>query len=225
MAPSYKVTYFPTKGWAEPIRFILSYGNLDFEDIRVPYEEWPAQKAQAPFGFLPMLEHEGKKAHQSSAICRYLAKQVNLAGKDDWEDLEIDAAVDSIKDFGLSKSNVLFVTTSWKSSVVELNAVRTEIDEAKRKEKMEQIIKEVLPDNFGRLEKFAQRNNGYLAVGRLTWADLFFVSLLKNVEQIAGVDVLKNHPNLLNLKKKVLELPGIKKWVEKRPEDIPRPTK
>ncbi|CAH1367637.1 hypothetical protein MTP99_008911 [Tenebrio molitor] len=208
MAPSYKVTYFPTKGWAEPIRFILSYGNLDFEDIRVPYEEWPAQKAQAPFGFLPMLEHEGKKAHQSSAICRYLAKQVNLAGKDDWEDLEIDAAVDSIKDFGL-----------------KLNAVRTEIDEAKRKEKMEQIVKEVLPDNFGRLEKFAQRNNGYLAVGRLTWADLFFVSLLKNVEQIAGVDVLKNHPNLLNLKKKVLELPGIKKWVEKRPEDIPRPTK
>jgi glutathione S-transferase len=46
MAPSYKVTYFPTKGWAEPIRFILSYGNLDFEDIRVPYEEWPAQKAR-----------------------------------------------------------------------------------------------------------------------------------------------------------------------------------
>jgi hypothetical protein len=44
MAPSYKVTYFPTSGWAEPIRFILSYGNLDFEDIRVPYEEWPALK-------------------------------------------------------------------------------------------------------------------------------------------------------------------------------------
>jgi hypothetical protein len=32
---------------------------------------------------------------------------------------------------------------------------------------MEQIVKEVLPDNFGRLEKFAQRNNGYLAVGRV----------------------------------------------------------
>jgi glutathione S-transferase len=51
-----------------------------------------------------MLEHEGKKSAQSAAICRYLAKKVNLAGKDDWEDLEIDAVVDSIKDVGWSKS-------------------------------------------------------------------------------------------------------------------------
>jgi glutathione S-transferase len=165
--------------------------------------------AESPsFGFLPMLEHEGKKAHQSTAICRYLAKKVNLGGKDDWEDLEIDAAVDSIHD-----------------AILKVSALRAETDEAKRKENMELILKEILPDNLGRFEKFTQKNNGYFALGRLTWADLFFVSLLKNVEQIAGVDVLKNHPNLLNLKKKVLELPGIKKWVEKRPEDIPRPTK
>ena len=56
-----------------------------------------------PFGQLPIFEHNGKVAHQSLAICRYLAKQVKLTGKDDWEDLEIDAAVDTINDFRQSK--------------------------------------------------------------------------------------------------------------------------
>ena len=57
---------------------------------------------ETPFGHLPVLEHNGKQAGQSIAIARYAAKQVKLAGKDDWEDLEIDAVVDTIKDSCLS---------------------------------------------------------------------------------------------------------------------------
>lgn len=56
-----------------------------------------------PFAQVPVLEVDGKKIHQSTAICRYLAKQYGLAGKDDWENLEIDMAVDTIHDFRGSK--------------------------------------------------------------------------------------------------------------------------
>lgn len=56
-----------------------------------------------PFGQMPVVEHNGKVAHQTAAICRYLAKQVKLVGKDDWEDLEIDAAVDTVNDLRASK--------------------------------------------------------------------------------------------------------------------------
>nr|CAD7455975.1 unnamed protein product [Timema tahoe] len=52
-----------------------------------------------PFGRTPVLEIDSKKTHQSAAICRYLGKQFGLAGKDDWENLEIDAIVDSFTDF------------------------------------------------------------------------------------------------------------------------------
>jgi glutathione S-transferase len=99
----------------------------------------------------------------------------------------------------------------------------------------------MLPDLLGRLETFAQKNNGYLVAGRvwftpqkiefcddffqLTWADLFLISVLTGVDHFIGADVFKNYPNLLNLQKKVLEIPGIKKWVENRPKDIFRPTK
>lgn len=60
--------------------------------------------AATPFGQVPILEVDGKRVCQSTAICRYLAKQFGLAGKDDWEALEIDATVDTIHDLRASKS-------------------------------------------------------------------------------------------------------------------------
>lgn len=56
-----------------------------------------------PFGQVPILEVDGKVAHQSIAIARYLAKQVKLNGKDDWEDLVIDSVVDTVNDLRASK--------------------------------------------------------------------------------------------------------------------------
>ena len=47
---------------------------------------------------VPLLEHNGKQVGQSIAIARYLAKKVKLAGNDDWEDLEIDAVIDTVHD-------------------------------------------------------------------------------------------------------------------------------
>ncbi|CAG9763144.1 unnamed protein product [Ceutorhynchus assimilis] len=99
MSPPYKLTYFDIMGLGEPLRILLSYGNLDYEDFRVPRENWPNLKASMPFGQMPVLEHAGKTYHQSMAIARFLAKKVKLVGKDEFEDLEIDAAVDTINDF------------------------------------------------------------------------------------------------------------------------------
>lgn len=56
-----------------------------------------------PFGQVPVLEVDGKVAHQSIAIARYLAKQVKLVGKDDWEDLAIDSMVDTVNDLRASE--------------------------------------------------------------------------------------------------------------------------
>lgn len=44
MAPAYKVQYFPITALGEPIRFLLSYGGIEFEDERIEKEKWPAVK-------------------------------------------------------------------------------------------------------------------------------------------------------------------------------------
>lgn len=129
MAPKYKVTYFNFTGLGEPIRYLLAYGNFDFEDNRFEMADWPKIKpskkstcclwqcfdklivqaksdfavSATPFGQVPFLEVDGKVINQSSAICRYLAKQCGLAGKSDWDALEADAVVDTITDFRLRK--------------------------------------------------------------------------------------------------------------------------
>lgn len=42
--PQYKLTYFNVKALAEPMRFLMAYGNIDFEDVRVSNDDWPAVK-------------------------------------------------------------------------------------------------------------------------------------------------------------------------------------
>ena len=43
--PTYKLTYFPIKGLAEPIRFIFSYAGVEFTDYRFDKEkDWPTLK-------------------------------------------------------------------------------------------------------------------------------------------------------------------------------------
>jgi glutathione S-transferase len=54
-------------------------------------------------GQMPMLEADGRKMFQSLAICRYLAKKVGLMGSTDFENYEIDNAVDTVNDLRTSK--------------------------------------------------------------------------------------------------------------------------
>lgn len=44
MAPKYKLTYFGLKGLGEAVRFILSYMEEDFVDVRVEMDEWASVK-------------------------------------------------------------------------------------------------------------------------------------------------------------------------------------
>jgi hypothetical protein len=41
---TYKLYYFNIRGLAEPIRYLLKYGKIDFEDVRVERDDWPKLK-------------------------------------------------------------------------------------------------------------------------------------------------------------------------------------
>jgi len=155
-----------------------------------------------PFGQVPVLEVDGKKIPQSAAICRYLAKQCGLAGKNDWESLEIDAAVDTIHDL---RANIV--------------AFFYETNEQAREQKLK-AAKETVPYYLERLDAQVKKNGGYFVGGALTWADITFVSLLEYLDFMMKENIIEKYENLKQLKKKVEEVPAIKKWIEKRPASI-----
>ncbi|XP_015519130.1 glutathione S-transferase-like [Neodiprion pinetum] len=199
--PTYKLTYFPIKGLAEPIRFILSYGGVDFVDDRFDREDWPKLKPSMPFGQVPVLEIDGKKINQSTAIARYLAKQFGIAGKDDWEAMEIDASVATIDDFRN-----------------KIGAWHYETEPAAKALKEGILFKETIPYYLEKLDEQVKKNGGYFVGGAVTWADLTFVALLDYINFMAKGDILEKYENLKQLRARVLELPKIKAWIEKRPQ-------
>ncbi|RZC32435.1 GST N domain containing protein [Asbolus verrucosus] len=180
MAPAYKLISFNGGGAAERIRFLFKYGNIDFEDL------------QTPFGQLPVLEHNGKQINQSVSIARYVAKQVKLAGKDDWENLEIDAIVNTLSD---------------------LRARRK-----KKKALKETVLNETIPYYLTRLDAIVQKNKGHLALGRLTWVDLYFACSVPNYTSFVRNDILSKYPNLKTLQNKVYAISVIKSWIETCPK-------
>lgn len=59
-----------------------------------------------PMNQMPCLQVDGKRVNQSLACCRYLARDMGLAGADDWENLQIDTVADTVNDFRLSKNRL-----------------------------------------------------------------------------------------------------------------------
>ncbi|CAG9858179.1 unnamed protein product [Phyllotreta striolata] len=203
--PSYKVIYFDFTGRAEPIRWLFSYGNIPFTDQRVSREEWVKLKPTTPFGQLPVLEIDGEPAAQSNALCRYVANLVGLDGKDAKENLAINQIVDAAEDL--------------QKGVIEMFFCK---DEDKKKELKAKFVSssEVLLKNF---DDRAGKNGGYLALNRLTWADIIVVLNYESWVNSVDQDVFKPYPNLQKVKKNVLSQDGIRNWIKTRPENKMKP--
>ncbi|KAL5235176.1 hypothetical protein ACI65C_002586 [Semiaphis heraclei] len=199
----YKLTYLNVPALAEPIRFLLSYLEIDFEDIRYESEEWPTVKTKIPlpFGKIPVLEIDGKMLNQSTAICRYLSKKAGLAGSDEWESLLIDITVDNFNDF----------RQTFRTYILDVTAKES------KPEKYKTFINEIIPFYMNRFENTVGENNGYFVNGKLSWADIYFVAIIDFFSYVGKVDLLEDRPNLQALKKKILEIPQIKSWITKRP--------
>ncbi|KAK7790405.1 hypothetical protein R5R35_010757 [Gryllus longicercus] len=201
MAPQYKLHYFNFRGLGEFIRYLFAYGKIEFEDFRIDIQDsWGELKKTYPNEKLPLLEVDGQKLNQSTAIGRLLAKKVGLAGADDWEAARIDASVDDLNDL-----RTQFVAAAMHQ------------DPATKANLLEKFGKEAVPLFFSRLEKQVKENNGYFVNGKLSWADLYLAAYSKTYD-VFFPNIFEPYPALQGVIDKVHAEPNIKIWVEKRPE-------
>ncbi|XP_070548580.1 hematopoietic prostaglandin D synthase-like [Ptychodera flava] len=204
--PQYRLTYFNARAGAETSRMIFAAAGVEYEDVRVATEQWPAEKASGkyPFGQMPCLEIDGKfTLAQSRAIGRYLANEHGLAGKDNLEKAKVDMVVDVCDDINVGVVRNIFL----------------EKDETKKAQmKAEFIVK--ADSILAALEKFFITNNGgngFLVGDSLTWADLEFFMRMEYAP-IYDAAILDRYPKLKALVERVSSIPGITTWLKKRPK-------
>ncbi|XP_071647048.1 glutathione S-transferase-like isoform X2 [Temnothorax longispinosus] len=173
-------------------------------------------KATIPFG-KAVLEVDGKKIDQSVAVGRYLAKQCGLAGKNDWESLEIDATVDTIHELRANIFAYYYFEGTYAGTLHNEQDMQNMMQNKYAKLK---TAKETAPYYLERLDAQVKKNGGYFVGGTLTWADLTFVALLRHLNGIMNEDIVEKYENLKQLQKKVEEIPDIENWIENRPPTI-----
>jgi len=201
---TYKLFYFNGRGRAETTRLIFAAAGQKFEDIRYEDDEWPSHKSQMPLGQIPVLEVDGVKLPQSIAIARFVAKQLNLAGKDNLEQAKIDAVADTLTDLLNNFAPIL-----WH-----------EEDEVKKKEKASKFIAEELPKHFKNLEALAHSygNGGPFFVGNhVTWVDFYAYDTVENLLEIEP-NLFTDNPWLQTNRQEVEKLPNISAYLKSRPK-------
>ncbi|CAH1406487.1 unnamed protein product [Nezara viridula] len=197
-----KLTYFAMSGLGDPIRLLLTFCKMEFEDIRIGRKEWEKLKPTLKLPHLPMLEVDGKTYFQGYAICRYLARKAGLNGSSEEEGLAIDATVDTLMDM-------------IKKTVLDYY----QPDSEERSKCLKASLEVTIPFYLNVFEKQLEENNGYFVAGKLTWADIVVLTLGTYLCGIFKVDILADFPKLKEHRQKISELPVIKEWLEKRPAD------
>lgn len=99
------VGYWDIRGLAEPIRYLLHFKGIKFEDKRyLTYDSWQNDKFALNLDFpnLPYFIDDNVKMTQSTAILRYLARKHDLAGKTEEEKVRAELAEQQIIDFRTS---------------------------------------------------------------------------------------------------------------------------
>nr|WOZ07761.1 glutathione S-transferase GSTs6 [Agrotis ipsilon] len=200
--PKYVLHYFNGKALAESSRLLLAYGGREFEDHRIAYKDWPAFKPNTLFGCMPILEIDGKQYAQSLAISRYLGRKYGLAGDTLEDALEIDQNVDLIDDLRTKAAEVHY-----------------EQDEAVKEKKYALHSTTTFPDLLEKLNAIVIKNNGHLALGKLTWGDFVLAGLFEYLRKLLDMpDLGTKYPALKQVYDDVYSIPKVKAFSDAAPE-------
>jgi glutathione S-transferase len=200
---TYKFYYFNGRGRSEACRLIFAAAGQEFEDIRYEPAEWPAHKSEMPLGQIPVLEYNGVKLPQSIAITRFLGKQFQLAGKDNFEQAKVDAVGDTINDM-----------------ISDFAVSRRERDETKKQELTNKFLSEDLPKhlrNIDTIAKLYSDGGPYFVGNNLTWVDLLFYDMGETMLGLDG-NCFDKFPWLQQNRAEVAKQPKVAEYLKNRPK-------
>lgn len=186
-----KLYYFAGRGRAETTRWMLGAISRPFENVPIATREALVDlraSGKLPFDQLPLLEIDGLRISQTTALIRYLARCGDLYGDNNIDALWCDMIVGVAADLVEPAINAAF----QPSRDLAITGLR-------------QRVEKFAP----RLERRLAKNGGtFIAAKRLTFADIVLGEALSAHLEL-DPDIFNGFPLLLGLQSMIVKLPGI----------------
>jgi len=160
-------TYFAGNGKGFFARCMLDVSKTPYTNKVVTYEEW--EKMDKPintyeYGFLPVLEVNGKAYSQAKAIDIFLAQKLGFLGSNAEEEYEINNILNTQEDF-------IIPIIKFFTSAPNLSKEETE-------KQLKNINEELLPWILAVLErKFVNRKGKYYVGDKVSLADIYMAAV------------------------------------------------
>ena len=165
-----KLYYFEGTGRAEPIRLLLTHAGVKFEDIRIPFVDWPKIKDTLELKQTPILEEDGKKMSQSNAIMEYLGSKYGYLPKNFSKLYKVMFIMNTAEDL-MQKT---YMSTGAMSP----------FDEKAKAEALEKLMKVEGPLMLSAIEKKLKENctQDFIVGHKYTIADFSLLGLFRGLE-------------------------------------------
>ncbi|NXU51948.1 GSTA4 transferase, partial [Turnix velox] len=194
-----RLTYVNGRGRMECIRWLLAAAGVEFDEIflerREEYEKL-IKDGSLLFQQLPLVEIDGMKMVQSRAILSYIAATHNLYGKDLKERARIDMYVEGIAD--LMQMILMFPFSPPEAKEKNLDSLKE-----RATNRYFPVFEKVLKEH----------GQDFLVGNKFSWADVALIEAILAVEEKIPA-VLSAFPQLQAFKKRISNVPTIKKFLQ-----------
>lgn len=192
MAEKPTLAYWDVRGLTTPIRMVLYYAGIPFEDKRYDASWFQVKPTiDLPFPNLPYWIDGDLKITQSTAILRHVAKKAKLTGKDDVEDARLGML---------------------EQQAVDLRTGLAKLAYSDKYEQERPDFVKSIPSLLKPWSDYLGQKN-FLLGDRLTYVDILLADIL-NVYELFEPSALTAFPNLSGLLQRVEALPGIASFLK-----------
>ena len=198
-----KLIYFDAPvSRGEECRLALHIAGVDFEDVRIKFEDWPALKPTTPYGAMPVLELSGQAplAH-TNAILQLIGRRHGLHPADEIEAARHEGMMQHVEDMRAVVGPTLRMA------------------EAEKKAAREAIVAGYLPAWAQAAEKNIPAAGPFFGGAKLNVVDLKLHMAVRwfiggKVDHIPAT-IFAGCPNLIRVHDAVRDHAGVKSWYAK----------
>jgi glutathione S-transferase len=194
--------YLPLRARAEPIRMILHYGGVNYQDVTIPMTEWPSLKERrciAPFGQLPSIRLPGGEIiAQSGSIARYAAKLANVYPTDPLAAARADMIFEYAQELNMINPLLNFwpmETDTWANNY--------------------KVFFDNLPRHLGTLSTMLGQK--FFFCGQSPNHGDFAIFHVLDACVTMRPYCINDYPSLLNFMERIRSFPSIRAYLENRP--------